>query len=83
MIKLKWCVVVCASALATIGWARAGGWAVVSVEQMPEYLVVGRAQEITFNVRQHGVERLAGLKPNDRSHEGLSPCRRPRVGAAR
>ncbi len=71
MIRLKWCVVVSASALATIGWARAGGWAVVSVEQMPEYLVVGKAQEITFNVRQHGVERLTGLKPTIVARKGF------------
>lgn len=40
-----------------------GGWAVVTVEDLPDYAVAGRALSLTFAVRQHGKTPLAGLKP--------------------
>jgi cytochrome c551/c552 len=52
-----------AVSLATIAAARFGGWAVVSVQSVPDYLVVGKATELTFSVRQHAVEPLTGLSP--------------------
>lgn len=44
-------------------WAFVGGWAVVSVEDPPEYGVVGTPLTMTFVVRQHGVEPLKDLRP--------------------
>ena len=38
-----------------------GGWAVVSVENPPDYLLAGKPVAFTFVVRQHGVKRLGGL----------------------
>ena len=38
-----------------------GGWAVVTVENPPEHLVVGTAYQLDYVVRQHGVELLEGL----------------------
>jgi mono/diheme cytochrome c family protein len=40
-----------------------GGWCVVTVEDLPEYVTVGKPTEITFNVRQHGVSLLNFLHP--------------------
>jgi mono/diheme cytochrome c family protein len=40
-----------------------GGWAVITVEDLPEHLVAGRPMEISFLVRQHGVELMSGLRP--------------------
>ena len=42
---------------------RFGGWAVVTVDDLPEYLVVGKPVALSFVVRQHGVTPLDGLKP--------------------
>lgn len=43
--------------------ASMGGWATVSVDNLPESLVTGRPTNMTFSVRQHGEELLKGLKP--------------------
>lgn len=49
--------------VATLAAVRAGGWAVVSVENPPEYLVAGRPTELRFMVRQHAVGVLSDLSP--------------------
>lgn len=38
-----------------------GGWAVVTVENPPEHLVVGSPYALEYSVRQHGVELHSGL----------------------
>ncbi len=40
-----------------------GGWATITVEDLPDYAVTGRPVNLTFTVRQHGVHPLAGLRP--------------------
>jgi hypothetical protein len=40
-----------------------GGWAVVVVEDLPEYAVAGQPLTLIFTVRQHGFRRVEGLKP--------------------
>ncbi len=52
-----------AAALATVAAIRIGGWAVVNVESVPDYLVVGKPTEFMFTVRQHGVNLLGDLSP--------------------
>ena len=42
---------------------RFGGWAVVTVDDLPEYVVAGTRVALSFIVRQHGVTPLDGLKP--------------------
>ena len=42
--------------------AYAGGWAAITVEDLPEYVVAREPVNLTFTVRQHGVTRLNGLK---------------------
>ncbi|MEO8621846.1 MAG: cytochrome c [bacterium] len=42
---------------------RFGGWAIVSVDDLPEYLVAGKPVAVSFMVRQHAVTLLDGLKP--------------------
>jgi len=39
-----------------------GGWAVISVENPPEYLQAGASYRLEYSVRQHGVELLPGLR---------------------
>jgi len=42
--------------------ASPGGWAVITVEDLPDYVVAGQPVTLTFSVRQHGVTLLSGLK---------------------
>lgn len=39
----------------------AGGWAAITVEDLPDYVVAGEAVDLSYVVRQHGVRRLGGL----------------------
>jgi len=67
----------CALALTTA--AVMGGWAVVTVENAPEYLVAGKPLDIDFTVRQHGFTLRSDLKP---TIEAWSGSRRT-MGSAR
>jgi cytochrome c2 len=40
-----------------------GGWAAITVEDLPDYGVARQAMNLTFTVRQHGVEKLKNLEP--------------------
>ena len=40
-----------------------GGWAVITVEQLPEYLEAGRPVSLAFTVRQHGQTPMDDLEP--------------------
>lgn len=52
-----------------------GGWAVITVEDLPEYAVAGRSFDLVFTVRQHGYTRLAGLRPTVEIGNGRSISR--------
>jgi hypothetical protein len=41
---------------------NAGGWAVVTVKELPDYAVAGRPLELAYVVRQHGSHPLSDLK---------------------
>lgn len=45
------------------GLVGMGGWAVVSIQELPEYFVAGRPYTIEFKVRQHGKNLLNDLEP--------------------
>ena len=51
------------AAAALAGLAAMGGWAVVTVQDLPEYFVAGRPYTIEFKVRQHGRHLLNDLEP--------------------
>ena len=40
-----------------------GGWAAITVEDLPDYGVVRQPLNLTFTVRQHGVSKLKNLEP--------------------
>jgi len=40
-----------------------GGWALITVDDLPEYAVSGATMKLSFMVRQHGEELMAGLEP--------------------
>jgi len=47
--------------LLTLFALRYGGWAVVTVEDLPDQVVVGQPVTLTFAVRQHGRTLMSGL----------------------
>ena len=51
------------SLFAVVASAYAGGWAIVTVNDFPDYAVAGKTLGVSFTVRQHGVTLLSGLKP--------------------
>lgn len=55
--------VVAAVAIAASG-AHMGGWAVITVENVPEFLEAGRPTTLEFTIRQHGQTPMSGLKPS-------------------
>ena len=59
---LAWALALGASALA-LSSAWAGGWAVVTLDSIPDGLQAGVPTQIGFTVRQHGATPLAGLTP--------------------
>lgn len=63
-----------------------GGWAVITVEDLPEYAVAGKPVELTFLVRQHGVSLLSNLEPAVRAADGSATVKGSvvkRAGAGR
>lgn len=46
------------------GFVAMGGWAVVTVKDLPEYFVAGQQYTIEFQVRQHGKTLLNDLHPS-------------------
>ena len=40
-----------------------GGWATISVDKVPDKVVVGQSVDLVFVVKQHGKTPLSGLKP--------------------
>ena len=51
------------SAAVTAGVVTMGGWAVVTVKDLPEYFVAGQQYTIEFQVRQHGNHLMSQLEP--------------------
>jgi hypothetical protein len=43
--------------------AAFGGWATITVEDLPDSLPVGQPADLVFSVRQHGVRLISGLDP--------------------
>src|SRR5687767_11455553 len=39
----------------------AGGWAAITVDDVPDYVVAGEPIKLSYVVRQHGVSRVDGL----------------------
>ena len=51
------------AAVLIAGFATMGGWAVVTVKDLPEYVVAGREYTIQFQVRQHGRTLMNNVEP--------------------
>ena len=47
-----------------------GGWAVITVDDLPDYVVAGKPVRLSFVVRQHGMTLLDGLEPRVQAKSG-------------
>jgi mono/diheme cytochrome c family protein len=62
-------------AIAGLGtYAAAGGWAVITVVNPPEYLEAGSTYQVQYMVRQHGVTLLTNLDGSVVVQPGGSPA---------
>jgi mono/diheme cytochrome c family protein len=52
---------VAAMMLSAAAWY--GGWATITVENLPDQLIAGEPYNLTFSIRQHGHDLLADLNP--------------------
>ena len=62
MTKKRWVLAVPSVLLLAAFTHNAGGWAVVSVQDLPDYAVAGQPMTLTYAVRQHGEQLLDGLQ---------------------
>ena len=49
-----------------------GGWCVITVGDLPEYVTVGKPTEIAFTIRQHGLTLMDKLEPVIAAKNGAS-----------
>lgn len=56
-------VLVLAGLVWTASTMLAGGWAVITVEDLPDAIEARKSMPLTFTVRQHGMHALGGLSP--------------------
>jgi hypothetical protein len=75
MKKLAFGMLATLFALSTVAFVRIGGWAVVTVEKIPDHWVVGTPLQLTWKVRQHGVSPVADLKPTIEARSGSRQVR--------
>ena len=54
----------------SVAFASMGGWAVVTVAKVPDAWIAGKPLQLAWQVRQHGVTRLEGLKPTLEARAG-------------
>ena len=50
--------------------AFVGGWAVVTVQKVPDAWVAGKPLQLSWQVRQHGLAHLEGLRPTLEARAG-------------
>jgi hypothetical protein len=60
----------------------AGGWVIVSVENLPEYAVAGKPFRLSFTVRDVGGSPLGGLNPTVSAKSGTKIVWAPVVAAS-
>ncbi|MBI3942064.1 MAG: c-type cytochrome [Chloroflexi bacterium] len=49
--------------LSSVGLVLAGGWSVVTLDQIPQKMIAGEPQTISFMVRQHGRTPMQNITP--------------------
>ena len=67
--------VTCAVAFAVAVRLGAGGWAVVTLDALPESIVAATPVRLSFTIRQHGQTLLDGLQPRVQATAGTDQIR--------
>jgi mono/diheme cytochrome c family protein len=67
---------VCGVVLVSAAFA-AGGWAVITVEDLPDAMTAGEPTELAFTIRQHGMEPMSDKSPILEARQGESRVRVP------
>lgn len=52
-----------------------GGWAVITIDEVPDYATVGKPVNLTYVARQHGVEKLDKLSGDIEARSGKTVVR--------
>jgi len=65
-----WKLVLPFAVAAPLAAAYVGGWATITVENLPDYLVAGQPTNVTFSVRQHGFRLMGDLSPTIEARSG-------------
>ena len=60
---------------------RAGGWSVITVDDLPEFVRAGEPFTLTYAVRQHGVSLISNLAGRVEAQSGDQVVVAPAVGA--
>lgn len=60
--------------------ASFGGWATITVEELPDYFVAGGTNTLRFTIRQHGRNLLPDLQPRLEARSGSSVVRANATG---
>ena len=59
--RLAWLTAIVVGLALAMARLEAGGWAVVTLKDVPVYMVAGKSVSLTYAVRQHGVHLTPGL----------------------
>jgi cytochrome c553 len=70
MQRLSLGILVVALIASTVALKSMGGWAVVSVSKIPDAWIAGKPLQLTWQVRQHAVAPLYGLRPTLEARSG-------------
>lgn len=63
--------------------AFVGGWATITVENLPDYLVAQQPTNMTFSIRQHGMELMKGAQPSIEARSGSAAYKAKAVATNR
>lgn len=75
MKKLALGVVAVALLASVFAFTSAGGWAVIKVAKVPDAWIAGKPLQLSWQVRQHGVEPAEGLTPILEARSGTTVIR--------
>lgn len=74
MIARRYLLLMSGLALVPASWV-AGGWAAITVDELPDYAVAGKPIDLAFAIRQHGMTLIGGLKPSIEARSGSRTVR--------
>lgn len=72
--RVAQCVVAGVAVLATVAFTW-GGWAVITVDDLPDSAVAGQPLDLAFKVRQHGMGIMTDLRPVVEARSGRERVR--------